>query len=121
MKSIFGIILVALALSSTAQARSKWIRRLSAGTVCAASAADLATTAIGTHRGAIEQNGLLSNGGRPLWGPMIGFNVGACAGAVVAAETKRFPTYLILPVNFGFAVPKLAAVGQNIYQLRNMK
>jgi hypothetical protein len=121
MKSIFAIIMLALVLSSAAQARSKWIRRLSAAAVCAASGADLATTAIGTGRGAIEQNGLLSHNGRPMWGPMIGLNAAACASAILGAESKRIPTYLVLPVNFGFAAPKLAAVGQNIEQLRNMK
>jgi hypothetical protein len=121
MKQLFVIIMASLALSSAAQARSKWIRRLSAVAVCAASAADLATTSIGTNRGAIEQNGLLSRGGRPMWGPMIGLNAAACGSAILGAESRRIPTYLVLPLNFGFAVPKLAAVGENIDQLRNMK
>jgi hypothetical protein len=113
--------MVALALSTVAQARSNWIRRFSAVAVCAASAADLATTAIGTNRGATEQNGLLSHNGRPMWGPMIGPNAGACASAILAARSTRMPTYLVLPLTFGFAVPKLAAVGHNIDQLRNMQ
>jgi hypothetical protein len=85
VKGILTLTVAALALSSMAQARSNWIRRLSAAAVCAASGADLATTAIGT------------------------------------AQTTRIPSYLVVPVNFGFAIPKFAAVGQNINQLQNMK
>jgi hypothetical protein len=121
MKGILILILAALALSSIAQARSNWIRRLSAVAVCAASGADLATTAIGTSRGGIEQNGLLSRNGRPLWVPMIGLNAAACGGAILGAESRRISTYFVVPLNLGFAFPKFAAVGQNINQLRNMK
>jgi hypothetical protein len=121
VKGILTLTVAALALSSMAQARSNWIRRLSAAAVCAASGADLATTAIGTNRGAIEQNWLLSRNGRPLWGPMIGLNAASCVGAIVGAKTTRIPSYVVVPVNIGFAVPKFAAVGQNINQLQNMK
>jgi hypothetical protein len=121
MKRLFVITMAALAFSSAAQARSKWIRRLSAIAVCGASGADLVTTAIGTNRGAVELNRLLSRSGQPIWGRLIGLNAVACGSAILGAESRRVPTYVILPLNFGFAVPKLAVVGQSIDQLRNMK
>jgi len=121
MKRVFAVTLAALALAGAAQARSHWIRRLSAVAVCAAAGADLATTAIGSSRGDAERNRFLAHNGRPNWGLTIGLNAAACSSAIVGAATRRVPGYIVVPLNLGFAVPKFSAVAQNIQQLRELK
>src|SRR5580698_3525299 len=103
-KMCIGMVFLASTLSGGERPKDhkKWLRRVSAIAVCAMGAADLATTAIGTSRGGIEQNGLLSNNGKPLWGRMIGVNVGACGAALVLSEIRRIPDWYVIAGNSAF-------------------
>jgi hypothetical protein len=94
----------------------RWLKRLSAVAVCAVSGADLATTAVGVSRGGIEQNGLLSHGGKPRWGLMAAVNIGACGGAIVAAVAP-VPAWLAVTGGAAYSAPKARAVAHNLGEL----
>jgi hypothetical protein len=69
-----------------------WIRRATLVAGCAASLVfDTLSTRRAINAGAIEGNGLLSNGqGNPNWGAMIGLKAGLCGASAVMEETRSF-------------------------------
>jgi hypothetical protein len=115
-------IALALACASLASAGDKkpaphkWLKRLSAVAVCAASGADMLTTRLGQLHGLTEQNALLAGrNGQPNWGATAGVNIGMCGGAIVAAA--KLPAAITVPLNAAMALPKSYAVAHNVSQL----
>jgi hypothetical protein len=119
MKRVIALSLIFSTAVLAGDGKHSWIRRVAAISVCAVSAADISTTSIGVRRGYTEENSLLSRGGKPRWGLMAGLNVGACAGAIIAAY--KAPTPLASALSAGYVIPKGIAVEKNISALRQSK
>jgi hypothetical protein len=68
--------------------KTKWVRRLTLISACAASFWDVQTTSAGVARGLSEGNSLFAGSqGKPRWGRMIGIKAALCGGSAVAQET----------------------------------
>ena len=97
--------------------RSTWLKRLGAAVVCAAGAFDATTTfsAYSRDPGGHENNALLANAqGKPSpW--KFGLIKGAmCGGAIWAAESKRVPAVLAVPLSGALAIPQVVAGAKNM-------
>lgn len=117
---VVSLCLVIAALPSSAA--PKWLRKASAIAACAASAADLGTTAYGVSHGGHELNSLLTNSRRQVrWGLNAGVNVGICASAIAAAKLRQVPDALAIPLDGGIAAAKGTFVIHNLGQMGTLQ